>query len=211
MIVNLKEQGNVIKKKQKPNTLSNYLLSWFKIRTMRILFVFVFLSSVAFGQNDTIRKKSDLKKNIISANIGSAILFHDVGIKYQRIFSHNNIYSSLTVGQDFLRENFFNTENNFISSIRYGIIASFEKEKHTHYFELNLGIGFIQNNLLHKYVSPFGSSTSGGSGFEQANERKYFSPIGNFGYIRQSMLEPMVFKFGVGYPELLYIGLGVSF
>ena len=178
---------------------------------MRILFVFVFLSSFAFGQNDTIHKKTDLKKNIISANIGSAILYHDVGIKYQRIFSHNNFYSSLTLGQDYLREDFFNTENNFISSIRYGIIASFEKEKHTHYFELNLGIGFVQNKTLNEFGSPFGSTTSGGSGFEQANERNYFSPIGNLGYIRQSMLEPMVFKIGVGYPELLYIGLCVSF
>ena len=113
---------------------------------MKILFIVFLFSAVVFGQDDEITSKTDLKKNSLSANIGTAILFHDVGIKYQRIFYHKKIYSVLTVGQDFLREDFFNREDYFISSIKYCYTAL--KSSNPHHFEINTGIGFIHNKVI---------------------------------------------------------------
>ena len=115
---------------------------------MKILFIVFLFSAVVFGQDDEITSKTDLKKNSLSANIGTAILFHDVGIKYQRIFYHKKIYSVLTVGQDFLREDFFNREDYFISSIKYGVITRSKNPSNPHHFEINTGIGFIHNKVI---------------------------------------------------------------
>ena len=178
-----------------------YLLSWFKIRIMRILFVFVFLSSVAFGQNDEITSKTDLKKNNLSANVGTAILFHDVGIKYQRIFSHKKIYSVLTVGQDFLREDFFNREDYFITSIKYGVITRSKNPNNPHHFEINTGIGFIHNKVVSRNGISYNPPSYGANEYEYVNEeepvneRNYFSLIGNLGYRYQSVQKPIVFNY----------------
>ena len=64
--------------------------------------VFLFLSSVVLGQIDTLNNK-EIKKNNLTLNIGSAVLWNTVGIQYQRLFYRKKKYSVLTVGQDFNR------------------------------------------------------------------------------------------------------------
>ena len=180
----------------------------------RLFIFFVFLSSIAFGQSNDIYNKRN-KKNILLANIGTTILlFHNVGVKYQRIFLHEKINSALTIGQDFLYADFFNRDNYFTTSFMYGIITK-TKNNNPHHFEINTGIGFIHN----KVISRNGISYSYGAVPSEAdeplsepvNERNYFSIVGNLGYRYQSQENSTVFKFGVGFPELLHIGIGVSF
>ena len=133
---------------------------------MKILFIVLLFSGVVFGQDDEATSKTDLKKNILSANIGTAILFHDVGIKYQRIFYHNKIYSVLTVGQDFLREDFFNREDYFISSIKYGVITRSKNPTNPHHFEINAGIGFIHNKVVSRNGISYNTPSYGANEYE---------------------------------------------
>ena len=174
----------------------------------------MFLTSVAFGQAHDISTKRNTK-NILLANLGTTIyFFHNLGLKYQRIFLHDKINSALTIGQDFLYADFFNRDNYFTTSLKYGIITK-TKNNNPHHFEINTGIGFIHN----KVISRNGISFSYGAGpsetneplSEPVNERNYFSLVGNLGYRYQSQESSTVFRFGVGFPELLFIGIGASF
>ena len=185
---------------------------------MKILFIVLFFSSVAFGQANDIYNKRNTK-NILLVNIGSTIyFFHNVGLKYQRIFLHEKINSALTIGQDFLYADFFRRDNVFTTSLKYGIITK-TKNNNPHHFEINTGIGFIHNKVISRNNGipySYGSYGAGPSETEEplsepVNERNYFSIVGNLGYRYQSKENSTVFKFGVGFPELLHIGLGVSF
>ena len=181
---------------------------------MRILFFFVFLSSVAFGQDNDITNNRE-SKNMLIVNIGSTVFFfHDIGIKYQRLFFHEKINSSLTIGEDFLYADFFNRDNYFITSLKYGIITKPKKRNNPHHFEINTGIGFVHNKVISRNGISFsygGPSETSEPVDELVNKRNYFSLIGNLGYLYQSQESSTVFRFGVGFPELLHIGLGVSF
>ena len=184
---------------------------------MRLLFVFVFLSSFTFGQVHDISNKRNAK-NILLANIGTTIyFFHNVGLKYQRIFLHQKINSAFTIGQDFLYADFFNRDNYFITSLKYGIITK-TKNNNPHHFEINTGIGFIHNKVISRNGISFSYGSYGALPSETdepisepVNERNYFSLVGNLGYRYQSEESSTVFRFGVGFPELLHIGLGFSF
>ena len=175
------------------------------------------MGSVAFAQAQNISNNQN-SKNILLLNIGTTIyFFHDVGLKYQRIFFHEKINSALTIGQDFLYADFFNRDNYFITSLKYGIITK-TKNKNPHHFEINSGIGFIHNKVISRNGISFsyGSYGAGPSETDEpisepVNERNYFSLIGNLGYRYQSEESSTIFRFGVGFPELLHIGLGVSF
>ena len=88
-----------------------------------------------------------------------------------------------------------------------------------HHFEINTGIGFIHNKVISRNNGipySYGSYGAGPSETDEplsepVNESNYFSIVGNLGYRYQSQENSTVFKFGVGFPELLHIGLGVSF
>ena len=69
---------------------------------------------------------------------------------------------------------------------------SINKQKH---FEASFGLGLDQSRYLHS------------TGFRYIE----FAPIFNIGYRFQVPDESYVFRSGIGFPELIYLGFGMSF
>ena len=156
---------------------------------MRITFViFLFLSSVALGQIDTLNNK-ELKKNNLTLNIGSAVLWNTVGIQYQRLFYRKKKYSVLTIGQDFNRLFFWDYfVDSHITSIKYGIVTEPKNLLKPHHFEINGGI----------------------AGLYQEGDFLII-PVGNLGYRHQYPDKKFIFRTGIGVPELIYLSFGFKF
>ena len=170
---------------------------------MRLLFVCLFLSFYSIGQNDTSSDQRTISKNFISANIGTLIIAHNIGVVYERILPNFlnkekerfNVNStvSLSLNRTHVEFNFFGTEiyRTAISYISFGRIYEFKyTRRNTKIFlEWHLGIGGrynLDSEILRvERVAKVGFR---------------FQPRQNF-----------FFKINSGFPELTGFGLGVCF
>ncbi|MDG1841092.1 MAG: hypothetical protein P8I93_01955 [Crocinitomicaceae bacterium] len=147
-----------------------------------------------FGQsnlNDT-NTRLLLNKNNVNFGLGYGIIAFNVNSTYQRLKAHEKIYSVWSVGLNYLFVSFFSDDHVLIPSLRYGIMTGVDKK---HHFEINLGpqllVGIYKNKL-----------DFAGEGFDFGF---------NVGYRKQKPEDSKIFRVGLGYPELLYVGLGFSF
>lgn len=122
---------------------------------MRLLFVCLFLSFYSIGQNDTSSDERTISKNFISANIGTLIIAHNIGVVYERVLP-NFLYKekerfnvnstiSLSLNRTHVEFNFFGKEiyRTAISYISFGRIYDFKntRRKTKIFLEWHLGIG----------------------------------------------------------------------
>ena len=124
--------------------LSNYLLSWFKIRIMRkfiyTLFVFVFLSSVAFGQEKNKQPLcDDIKGVIIELDEERLYTFKDEWGDYSVKADYTGVVKECKNGKIVLIQNYLNGKLN---------------GKQTGWFE-NGQLSFIANWKNNKYDGDF--------------------------------------------------------
>ena len=101
----------------------------------------------------------------------------------------------------FFRVDFFGASNTSLFSIRGGLLTGYDKRNH---FEANIGLG-LANVVEEAYSGFYGSGGSSGSNY------RAIYPVGNIGYRFQVPNKNFVFRTGVGFPELLYVGFGVAF
>ncbi len=168
---------------------------------MRVLFLFVFLSSQTFAQVNDADGSNRLHKNSFSLNIGTALLANGGGIKYERVIPKKSVYYTLSAGANLFRFDFFTTENHTVFSISNGLIMGLDTRNH---FEASIGLGWDN-------VNKEASGGIYGSGGSSASQYGQFVPVGNIGYRFQAPNEDFVFRTGFGFPELIYVGIGVAF
>ena len=166
---------------------------------MRLVFVFIFFSTFAFGQNkinesvdSLVLNKNSLNGNNISLSIGSALLANGLGLKYERLIPRKKVYYTLTGGAHFFRIDFFGAEDHSIVYISNGLITGLNKPNH---FEASLGLGWDMGDF----------ESAPGSGYNA------IVPVLNIGYRFQRPNKSLVFRSGIGVPEFLYVSLGHSF
>ena len=168
---------------------------------MRVLFLFVLLSNLAFAQSNESTVNGILQKNSLSFNVGTALLANGGGIKYERLIPKKSVYYTLSAGAHLFRFDFFTTENHTVLSINNGLITGLDKRNH---FEASIGLGWDN-------VNKEASSGIYGSGGSAASQYSQFIPVANMGYRFQAPNKDFVFRTGIGFPELVYVGLGVAF
>ncbi len=176
---------------------------------MRVLFVFLLMSSLSLGQNKVSSEKPNLNTNIISGNIGSFIIAHNAGITYERILpnfllkKHKNLQSvfSLSLNGNYTEYYFFGKtlERLIIPYTSYGVIYTFNNQKNEikNHLEVNFGLGIAYNTGI-----------SDASTYDETSGLK---PVFRFGYRYQAPKKRFVFKVGMGAPELFHLGFGISF
>ena len=171
---------------------------------MRVLFIFLLLSSVIFSQSNDVSDENTLKSNNISFSAGTALLAHGLGLMYQRIIQPNptqHACFTLSANVNFFRVDFFGASNTLVFSARGGLLTGCNKRNH---FEANFGAG-LANVVEESYSGIYGSGGSSGSNY------RAIYPAANIGYRFQVPNENFVFRTGIGFPELLYVGFGVAF
>ena len=171
---------------------------------MRVLFIFLLLSSVIFSQSNDVSDENTLKSNNISFSAGTALLAHGLGLMYQRIIQPNPTQIAcftLSANVNFFRVDFFGASNTLVFSARGGLLTGCNKRNH---FEANFGAG-LANVVEESYSGIYGSGGSSGSNYMA------IYPVGNIGYRFQEPNENYIFRAGIGFPELLYVGFGVAF
>ena len=169
---------------------------------MRGLFLFLFLANSAFAQTQNQQIETRLNKNNLSFNIGTLIVANGVGLKYERIIPRKQFYYTLSLGANFSRYSFFKIQNTSVLTLSNGLITGLDENKH---FETNIGFGYMYIN----------QEDSGGGGYfgggVLAEQFSLITPAGTLGYRYQVPNEGFIFRAGVGFPELVYLSLGVSF
>ena len=172
---------------------------------MRVLFLFVLLSSLTFAQANDADVSNRLHKNSISFNLGTVIFANGIGAKYQRLFPYENFHVTTTIGADISRLELFGIDDFFVPSLQFGLITGKSKR---HHFEFNGGIGWL---YMQTPKSGFGPFTSTSFMSSPSTEKSFFIPVGNLAYRFQAPNKGFVFRTGLGFPELLYVGIGVVF
>ncbi len=162
------------------------------MKRLLVLVLILAASNITFSQSENTDLKNSLNCNNISLNIGSALIINGIGLKYERLIPRKKVYYTLMGGVHFNRINFFGVEDHLTIYFSNGLITGINKQKH---FEASLGLG------LDKYR------------FHYSRDFRYseFAPIFNIGYRFQAPDESYVFRSGIGFPELLYLGFGLSF
>jgi len=159
---------------------------------MRVLFVFVLLSNLTFAQPEHVPAQSLLNRNSISFDAGWALLAYGTGLKYERLIpiERYNMYTAFSIGANYLVEDFFAIWRYFMPSVRLGLITG---KKIKHHFEVMGGGGLLYTIPIEKFADG------------------EFRPVFNLGYRYQVPEQGFVFRTGVGFPEFLYVGFGISF
>lgn len=166
---------------------------------MRVLFLFILLSNFTFAQSDESVVQGTLQKNCFSLNIGTALLANGGGVKYERLIPRKKMYYTLSAGANLFRFDFLTKENHTVLFISNGLITGLDKRNH---FEASIGLGW-------HYVNR--EASSGTYFSNSAYQYSQFIPVANIGYRFQAPNKDFVFRTGVGFPELIYVGLGVAF
>ena len=170
---------------------------------MRVLFVFLLLSCYSIGQKETYSDEESLPKNFISANIGTWIIAHNIGMVYERVLPNFlnkekerfNVNStvSLSLNRTHVEFNLFGKEiyRTAISYISFGRIYDFKntRRKTKIFVEWHLGIGGRYN---------------------LDSEAFRAEPVLKFG-LRFQPRQNFFFKIIGGSTELTSFGLGVCF
>ena len=158
---------------------------------MRALFIFIFLWNVTSAQVDTNPKDNTLNKNNIHFHGDWSIIAYGIGLDYERVIPSKkyNMYNAFSIGTNLYEVNFFSIDQYIVPTAHYGIILGLECE---HHFEAKAGIalGFNRNPLR---IDDFG-----------------LLPSIKAGYRYQAPKKNVLFRTGVGFPEIIYLGLGFS-
>ena len=167
-----------------------------KKNLLNLLFILL-TSSLALaqpyeGKNKKESNNKQILKNNINFGLGYGIIAINAHTTFQRLKAHKKIYSAWSLGLNYLNVTFFSDDYVFIPTLRFGIITGIDKK---HHFEINAGPQLLVG--LYK------------DGFDFAASEFDFGF--NIGYRQQKPQDSKIFRAGVGYPELLYVGLGYSF
>ena len=150
------------------------------------LVLFLVSYSTLYSQQDSLRKSdNDYKKNLIHGSFGTLVLGYTANIFYDRFLSPIGRYhTTCTFVRIGYQDNIILTDPNGSALILEGGILT---GKHFGHFEGALGIAYIQteNNVLR--------------------------PAFSVGYRGQKPDGSFMFRTGLGFPELLFFGLGIAF
>lgn len=80
--------------------------------------------------------KQLLNNNNINFGFGYGIIAINANTTFQKLKAHKKIYSTWSVGLNYLNVTFFSDDHIFIPSLRFGIITGINKK---HHFEINAG------------------------------------------------------------------------
>ena len=142
--------------------------------------------SSLFSQQDSLRKTDyEYKMNMIHGSLGTLVLGYTANIFYDRFLSPIGRYhTTCTFARIGYQDNIILTDPNGSAVILEGGILT---GKHFGHFEGTLGIAYIQteNNVLR--------------------------PAFSVGYRGQKPDGSFMFRTGLGFPELLFFGLGIAF
>ena len=168
-----------------------------KKNLLSLLFILLTSSLVLAQPYEGKNKKESNNKQLLNNNninfgFGYGIIAINANTTIQRLKAHKKIYSTWSVGLNYLNVTFFSDDHVFIPSLRFGIITGINKK---HHFEINAG----PQLLVGMYKDGFDFAAS------------EFDFGFNIGYRQHKPQDSKIFRAGVGYPELLYVGLGFSF
>lgn len=156
----------------------------FKFFLLLVLLLIAYSS--LYSQQDSLRKPdNDYKKNMIHGSFGTLVLGYTANIFYDRLLSpigkHHTTCTFVRIGY---QDNIILTDPNGSAVILEGGILT---GKHFGHFEGALGLTYIQtvNNVLR--------------------------PAFSVGYRGQKPDGSFMFRTGLGFPELLFLGLGIAF
>ncbi len=166
-----------------------------------VLALFLSIPWTVCGQKvvDTVGQTSyGLHKNSIYGNVGMAfpLVSGAASISYDRSIyraaDHSDIRLKLSVG--YLGAMMAGSYN--YQSLSVGLLTG----SHSNHLELFAGVALNQHHM------PSNSPES-----EQDKVEKGLFPIGNIGYRFQKPQSWFIFRTGIGFPDLAYVGVGVAF
>jgi len=151
-----------------------------------LLGIFLVGYSSIYSQQDSLRKTdNDYKMNVIHGSFGTLVIGYTANIFYDRLLSPLGKYhTTCTFVRIGYQDNIILTDPNGSAIILEGGMLT---GKHFGHFEGALGIAYMQseNNLL--------------------------MPAFSVGFRGQKQNGSFMFRTGLGFPELLFFGLGVAF
>ena len=151
-----------------------------------ILGLLLICYSSLYSQQDSLRKTDQNNKmNLIHGSFGTLVLGYTANIFYDRLLSPiGNYHTTCTFVRIGYQDNVILTDPNGSAYILEGGILT---GKHFGHFEGALGITYIQteNNVLR--------------------------PAFSVGFRGQKPNGSFMFRTGLGFPELLFLGLGIAF
>lgn len=172
---------------------------------MRVVFIFLLMVNISIAQQKEMSEQRTLGKNNINVYGGWFVLIYGVGGNYQRLIKKDSGYYTLSASVNLGRSNaIFGNSFDEISviSISNGFISGIGKRNH---FEANVGLGFGYYNSEPYETGGFFGPTS------LPHIERFVIPVFSLGYRYQVPNEGFIFRTGAGFPEFLYIGIGVSF
>lgn len=152
------------------------------LKSITIL-LFIGLTSPIFGQDNS-ESVAFYKKNQIHGSLGTMVAGFTANAFYDRILSENPISKFSTFARVGYQGNAIllaGAGHAYIAEL--GLITG----KHTAHFEAALGVTYIKI------------------------DEAVFSPAFSIGYRGQKPNSKFMFRTGIGFPELLYIGIGMAF
>ena len=151
--------------------------------------VFLLLANSSVSQYKSVTNKQHFKPNTIHLNPGTGIpiaLYVSGFINYDRI----------------LKEKLFHRNINLFARASIGGTINWTDESIAALLQTGL---FTGNKKSHFEIA------LGGLYLYTFHNASVFSPSGQIGYRYQKPQGSFVFRSGIGFPELFYIGLGVAF
>jgi len=151
------------------------------------LCIFVFIVNSISAQVDSLKNLPIFYKNAVYLSAGTMIVFPAFSGQYEYVLAERNRKTHIAT---FLRAGYGSVNSNSLTDIKYlqaefGIITGAKK---TH-FEAALGVDY----------------------FMLKSEDDYVWPECSIGLRIQKPRGKVIFRTGTGFPETLYIGLGISF
>ena len=167
----------------------------------------IFSISICYGQNTDENHQKEINKNAIQVSAGFCGIFGAYNVTYERLiipFKENSIIGLWAKGGFGGYGEIYSTGGPF-QHLSLGVLTG-ENKGH---FELNFGGARMYNKKalednrthMHPQFEP-----------EQKKEDYVkFNPVGSIGYRYQKPSGNFIFRCGLGYPESIYIGIGVGF
>lgn len=180
------------------------------MKQWRFLFLTIVLACchTAYGQSshDTVDEPAEIKKNSIHAIVGFAGVAGSCSINYERMLvafekgTLVGLWSKVGVGVAGVW-----SSGGPYQSVTLGVLTG---AKNNH-FELNIGGARMVNNIgyedAQRMSAYFAEPPPSKSDFVD------FKVAGTVGYRYQKPQGKLLFRCGIGFPETIFVGLGVAF
>ncbi len=170
-----------------------------------ILFLLLLISTISFAQDDTNEKPSlgnnNSLKNVVYVNFGSSFLYNAIDVNYDRLLWQpqkgffKNYYLNVGIGVFSLNSLYSGPDANGVIG-NVGIVGLTGKSKK--HFEFGLSAA---TNIITKITSDDDN--------EDSKNEVFIFPEVSIGYRYQE--KGYVFRTGIGFVTLLYIGFGFNF